>query len=116
MKKLISHFIKYPIYSNAIILVTAIIGIISLTLMPRSFFPELAPNKIYVYVSYPGASPEEIEEGITTRIEESLNGVEGIEEITSSSSENLSRVTIKTYAGFDIDEVLQDVKNSYKIL
>ena len=50
MKKLISHFIKYPIYSNAIILVTAIIGIISLTLMPRSFFPELAPNKIYVYV------------------------------------------------------------------
>jgi len=112
MKKLISHFIKYPIYSNAIILVTAIIGIISLTLMPRSFFPELAPNKIYVYVSYPGASPEEIEEGITTRIEESLNGVEGIEEITSSSSENLSRVTIKTYAGFDIDEVLQDVKNS----
>ena len=38
-------------------------------MMPKSFFPELTPNKIYVSVSYPGASPEEIEEGITTRIE-----------------------------------------------
>ena len=61
--------------------------IISLSL-PRSFFPELSPNKIYINVSYPGKPPEEI--GITTRIEESLNGIEGIEQITSSSSENLS--------------------------
>ena len=58
--------------------------------MPKSFFPELSPNKIYINVSYPGASPEEIEEGITTRIEESLNGIEGIENITSTSSENIS--------------------------
>jgi len=112
MKKLIAYFIKYPIYSNAIIIITAIVGIISLTIMPQSFFPELPPNKIYVNVSYPGASPEEIEEGITTRIEESLNGTEGIEDIISTSSENLSRVTVEVYEGFDIDEVLQDVKNS----
>ena len=65
---------------------TALVGIISLSLMPRSFFPELSPNKIYINVSYPGASPEEIEQGITTRVEESLNGIEGIEEITSSKT------------------------------
>ena len=112
MKKLIAYFIKYPIYSNAVIIITAIVGIMSLTLMPHSFFPELPPNKIYVSVSYPGASPEEIEEGITTRIEESLNGIEGVEEITSASSENLSFVSVEVYAGFNIDEVLQDVKNS----
>ena len=112
MKKLIAYFIKYPIYSNAVIIITAIAGIISLTIMPHSFFPELSPNKIYVNVSYPGASPEEIEEGITTRIEESLNGIEGVEEITSTSSENLSFVSVRVYEGFNIDEVLQDVKNS----
>ena len=84
MKKIIAHFIKYPIYSNAIILVTALVGIISLSIMPRSFFPELSPNKIYINVAYPGASPEEIEQGITTRVEESLNGIEGIEEIKRS--------------------------------
>ena len=112
MKKLIAYFIKYPIYSNAIIIITAIAGILSLSLMPKSFFPELSPNKIYVNVSYPGASPEEIEEGITTRIEESLNGIEGIENITSTSSENISNVTVEIYEGFDIDEILQNVKNS----
>ena len=67
MKKIIEHFIKVSIYSNAIILVTALVGIISLSLMPRSFFPELSPNKIYINVAYPGNSPEEIEQGITTR-------------------------------------------------
>lgn len=112
MKKIIAYFIKYPIYSNAIILITALVGIISLSLMPRSFFPELSPNKIYINVAYPGASPEEIEQGITTRVEESLNGIEGIEEITSSSSENISQITVKTYAGFNIDEILQEIKNS----
>ena len=40
------------------------------------------------------------------------NGIEGIEEITSSSSENISRITVKTYAGFNIDEILQEIKNS----
>lgn len=112
MKKLIAYFIKYPIYSNAIIIITAIAGILSLSLMPKSFFPELPPNKIYVNVSYPGASPEEIEEGITTRIEESLNGIQGVENITSTSSENISNVTVEIYEGFDIDEILQNVKNS----
>ena len=112
MKKLIAYFIKYPIYSNAIIIITAIAGILSLSLMPKSFFPELSPNRIYVNVSYPGASPEEIEEGITTRIEESLNGIEGIENITSTSSENISNVTVEIYEGFNIDEILQNVKNS----
>ena len=112
MKKLIAYFIKYPIYANAVIIITAIAGILSLVMMPKSFFPELSPNKIYINVSYPGASPQEIEEGITTRIEESLNGIEGIEELNSASSENISRVTVEVYEGFDIDEVLTDVKNS----
>ena len=112
MRRLIAYFIKYPIYANAIILITSIAGILSLSLMPKSFFPELPPNKIYVSVAYPGASPEEIEEGITTRIEESLNGIEGIKEITSTSSENMSYVRIEIYEDFNIDEVLQNVKNS----
>ena len=112
MKKLIAYFIKYPIYANAIIIITAIAGILSLVMMPKSFYPEQPPNRVYINVAYPGASPEEIEEGITTRIEESLNGIKGIEEITSTSSENISNITVEIYEGFDIDEVLQDVKGS----
>ena len=112
MRKLIAYFIKYPIYENAIIIITAIAGILSLAIMPKSFFPELPPNRVYINVAYPGASPEEIEEGITTRIEESLNGIKGVEEVTSTSSENISNITVEVYEGFEIDEVLQDVKGA----
>jgi len=112
MKKVIEYFIKYPIWANAIIIVTAISGILSLFLMPHSFFPELTPNEVYINVSYPGASPEEIEKGITTKVEQSLNGIQGVKEVTSKSSENLSRITIESYDGYDIDILLQDVKNA----
>ncbi|MBM77049.1 MAG: acriflavin resistance protein [Crocinitomicaceae bacterium] len=112
MERIISYFIKFPIWANALIIITAIAGSLSLFLMPHSFFPELKPNRVYVNVSYPGASPKEIEEGITTKVEESLNGIEGIKEISSKSSENLSRVTITGYEGVEMDNLLQDIKNS----
>ena len=112
MKRLIAYFIKFPIWANALIVITGIVGVLSLFLMPKSFFPEMNPNRVYITVSYPGASPKEIEEGITTRIEESLNGIQGVKEITSKSTENVSDITITGIEGIDVDEMLQDVKNA----
>lgn len=112
MKKLIAYFIKFPIWANALIVITGIVGLLSLFLMPKSFFPEMNPNRVYIAVSYPGASPKEIEEGITTRIEESLNGIQKVKEITSKSSENVSNITVTGEEGIDVDEMLQDVKNA----
>jgi len=63
-------------------------------------------------MSYPGASPKEMEEGVTTRIEEALRGIVGIKEITSTSSENFSSVKIETTGEFDLDETLIEVKNA----
>ena len=57
MRKFIGFFIKNPIWSNSIIVVTAIAGLISMLTMHRSFFPEMDPDKIYVNIAYPGASP-----------------------------------------------------------
>ena len=112
MKKLIAYFIKFPIWANALIVITGIVGLLSLFLMPKSFFPEMNPNRVYIAVSYPGASPKEIEEGITTRIEESLNGIQNVKEITSKSSENVSNITVTGEEGINVDEMLQDVKNA----
>ncbi len=112
MKRLIAYFIKFPIWANALIVITGIVGLLSLFLMPKSFFPEMNPNRVYIAVSYPGASPKEIEEGITTRIEESLNGIQGVKEITSKSTENVSNITVKGVEGINVDEMLQDVKNA----
>ena len=112
MNKLIAYFIKFPIWANAVIVVTAIAGILSLFIMPKSFFPEMTPNRVYINVAYPGASPKEIEEGITTKVEESLNGIQGVKEITSTSSENISSITVTGIEGIDLDKMLQDVKNA----
>ena len=112
MKKLIAYFIKFPIWANALIVITGIVGLLSLFLMPKSFFPEMNPNRVYIAVSYPGASPKEIEEGITTRVEESLNGIQNVKEITSKSSENVSNITVTGEEGINVDEMLQDVKNA----
>ncbi len=112
MRAFISFFIKYPIWANAIIIVTGLAGVINIFTLNQSFFPELDPNQIYVTVAYPGASPIEMEEGVTTLIEESLIGIEGIKEISSKSSENLSRITIESEEKVDINLLTQEVKNA----
>jgi len=112
MKKIITYIVKYPIYANIIIAVIVLVGGFSLLNMKRSFFPEMTSRIIQISVAYPGASPKEMEEGITTRIEEALRGIVGIKEITSTSSENFSSVSVETTGEFSIDETLMDVKNA----
>ena len=112
MKKIIEPFIKYPFYANIIIAFIILMGGFSLMSMKKSFFPETKSRFINVSVSYPGASPKEMEEGITTRIEEAIRGIVGIKEMNSTSSENFARVTIETTGEFDLDETLMEVKNA----
>jgi multidrug efflux pump subunit AcrB len=112
MKKLIERFVEYPIYANLIIAFVILAGGISLLSMNKAFFPERESRIITVSVYYPGASPVEMEEGVTSRIEEAVRGLIGIKEITSTSVENSARVTIETSGEFPIDEVLMEVKNA----
>lgn len=112
MKSLISFFIRKPIWANAIIVLTAVFGITAVVTMDSSFFPEQDPNRIGISVFYNGASPIEMEEGVTIKIEQALKGISGIEEIFSTSSENVSSVNIVAYKDADLDEVLRDVENA----
>lgn len=112
IRNLVSTFVKYPFYANLIIVILIVAGGFSLLNMKKSFFPERSTTTIMVSVFYPGASPKEMEEGITTRVEESLRGLFGIKEITSSSSENFASITIETTGKYDIDEQLAEVKNA----
>lgn len=112
MRQLITFFIKNPIWANAIIVVTVLFGAISIASMNSSFFPEQDPNRIGISVFYNGASPIEMEEGVTIKIEQALKGISGIEEIYSTSSENIASVSIVAYKDADLDEVLRDVENA----
>ena len=84
MSKVLTTFVKYPFYSNIIIAVILLVGGASLFSMKKSFFPERKSRFINISVTYPGASPKEMEEGITSRIEESIRGLVGIKEMTST--------------------------------
>ncbi len=112
MENLIKAFVKYPFYANIIVVVLMVFGSISYLNMKKSFFPETEAKIISIQVAYPGASPKEMEEGVTTRIEESVRGIVGIKEITSTSSENFASVTIESTGQYDLDEMLTEVKNA----
>lgn len=68
-------------------------------------------NTLLITVKYPGATPQEMDEGVTTLIENAIRGVPGIKEFTSQSMENLSQITIISTFGYNIDELLIDIKN-----
>ncbi|MFT7113504.1 MAG: multidrug efflux pump subunit AcrB [Candidatus Azotimanducaceae bacterium] len=112
MKKLITHFIKYPVAANIIIIAFAILGYMGLKSMRSSFFPLQDSKNINITIAYPGASPQEIEEGVVLKIENNLRGLLGIDRFTSSSKENFASITIEGEKGYDIDVLLADVKNA----
>lgn len=112
MKKLIGHFIKYPVAGNVIIIAFFILGYMGMMSMRSSFFPLQDSKIITVSVVYPGASPQEIEEGVVLKIENNLRGLLGIDRFTSSSKENSGSISIESVKGYDIDVLLADVKNA----
>ena len=112
MRKLVEVFVRFPFYANLVIIFLVVVGGISLYSMKKSFFPERESHILRVSVFYPGASPVEMEEGVTSRIEEAVRSLPGIYEINSVSSENSSRVTIEIEPNYDVDEALIEVKNA----
>ncbi len=111
MKKLIAYFIKFPLAVNLVLVMVFLFGVIALMSLQKNFFPNVPTRYIYVDIVYPGASPEEVEEGAILKIEENVKGLEGMERITSVSAENYGTVTIEMLLGTDMDEALTRVKN-----
>ena len=112
MRNIIEYITKYPIWANAIIFVVLILGVVSIFTIKKSFFPEVEPNIISISMAYPGASPEEMEEGVVLKVEEALKGLQGIDEITSFASENTARISVEVNPDYEAEVVLTDVKNA----
>lgn len=112
MRSIVDWFIKYPTWANVIKIIVMIFGLIAILNLKSSFFAELESNIISIQVTYPGASPVEIEEGVVLKIEDNLKGIQGIDRYTSKSSENVGSITIEVFRNENIEEVLEDVKNA----
>ncbi len=112
MRRIVAFFVRYPVWVTVLMFSMIGFGLISLAQIRYSFFPEIEPDTITIQVAYPGASPEEMAEGVVLKIEENLDGLQGIERVTSISRENSATLTIETTKGSDLDKVLNDVKNA----
>jgi multidrug efflux pump subunit AcrB len=111
VSSLIKYGIRYPIIVNVVMVVLCLIGLLSLSNVRYTFFPDIPVNVIEINVVFPGASPEEVEQGITYKIEDNLKGLKGVERILSTSQENRAQVLVELKNGEDADRMLQEVKN-----
>lgn len=112
MRKIISYFIRYHVAVNIFILAFFVFGILGVLSLKSSFFPLTESKIINISVVYPGASPQEIEEGVVLKIEDNLKGLKGIDRVTSVSRENSGTITVEIEKGENIDFMLLEVKNA----
>jgi len=110
VKGLVEWFARNSVAANLLMLVFVVGGIASISSVKMELFPEFSLDAVSVTVAYPGASPEEIEEGVCIKIEEEVHGIEGVKKVNSTSVEGLGTVLIEINAGEDPRRVLDDVK------
>ncbi|MCP5023777.1 MAG: efflux RND transporter permease subunit [bacterium] len=108
----LAWFATNHVAANLLMLSLLVIGGYSALNTKVNVFPDLDPRTISVGVFYPGATPEEVEEGISRRVEEALAGIEGIKRVRATSSENIGSVTVELTDDADKSDVLDDVKSA----
>lgn len=106
----IAWFAKNSVAAKMMILVIFVGGMLSAFTIKKEVFPEFSSEMITISVVYRGAAPEEVENAVTVRIEEALQGVDGIDRIRSTSAEGASGVTVELIPGTDPAGVIDDIK------
>lgn len=95
---------------NILMLVCLLGGLYMATQIKQEVFPDFASDEVQVRVRYPGASPEEVEQGILLVVEEAIRGLDGIDEVTATAGEGSGTITAEIIAGYDQQELFQRVQ------
>lgn len=111
MNRAIDWFARNSVAANLMLVLIFAGGALSLFNIKKEVFPEFTADTISVSVVYLGAAPEEVEEGVCLRIEEALQGIEGIKRIRSTAAEGAGTVIIEVEHGSKTQKVLDDVKS-----
>ena len=110
MKSLLAALAANRVFANSLLIMILLSGIFGASSMITESMPEMSLDAINISVFYPGADPEEVEEAISRKIEETIKGMEEIDKFTTNSSEGRSSVSIEVKTGYDVDELLEKVK------
>lgn len=112
MRRLIAYFIKYSVAVNVLLLGFLLFGVFGMLQLKSSYLPLQDPKNISIDITYPGAAPQEIEEGIILKIEDNLKGLKGIDRVTSTARENGGNILVEIGTDDDINVMLPEVKNA----
>lgn len=108
----LAWFARNPVAANLLFFLLIVIGAISLLQTKLEVFPEATPRIVTVSVPYPGANPEEVEQGVLLRVEEAVADVEGVKKVRGIAAENQGVVTVEAHNYVDMDEFYEDVKSA----
>lgn len=109
---MIAWFTRNPVAANLLMLSILFGGLFSMTTkIPLEVFPSFELDVISINMSLRGATPEDVEQGISIRIEEAVQDLEGVKQISSRSSEGSANVRVEVDTGYDPREMLADVKS-----
>lgn len=109
-KGIISWFAHNHVAANILMLFLVAVGLIKLSTAVREIFPSIDPRIISISVPYPGATPEDIEDSITKRVEEAVIGIQGVKRVRSDASEGMGLITIELEDFIDGTQILNDVE------
>ena len=108
----VDFFIRRPVFATVCALLIILSGAVCIPNLPIAMYPQLAPPQVAVSCSYTGADAETVEKAVTIPLEESINGVEGMRYVSSSSTNNgTSSITTTFKTGYDLDIAAVDVQN-----
>ena len=107
---LIAYFAKNPVAGNLLMVILLVGGLLSAIGLTAQVFPTIDPGTVSISVVYPGATPSEVEESITRRVEEAVFGIDGVDRVISRASENLGSVTLELKDFVDADKVRDDAE------
>lgn len=111
MRQLIDWFADNPIAANLLMMILLIGGLTGLGSLDKEMFPPFTQDVVRISVSYPGAGPREVEQQVCVRIEEALEGLEGIKELRCTASLNRGTADVEVASGFTFDRILNAVKS-----
>ncbi|WAT17719.1 efflux RND transporter permease subunit [Aurantiacibacter sp. MUD11] len=110
-KGIIAFMARNGVAANLLMIFMLVAGYAAYTRVAQEVFPEISQDAITITVSYPGATPEEVEESIVQKVEEAVQAIDDVKKVVGTASEGVGTVRVELETGADVDRALDDVKS-----
>ena len=114
MNRAIDWFARNHVAANLLMFGVIAAGLLAYPTIKQSVFPDFELDYVSVTVVYPGSSPEDIEKSVTIRVEEEIEDVDAIEEMTSSANEGATNVLIELEDASDMGKILDEISKAVR--